>query len=165
MCVKLCIMESIYHSEYFNICTYISKVKLATVVEGNQKAPFSIATTPRYRGGRYSFPLRCTYILVGIISPIQWSSSSSSYANNRDSLESSFSRSPSVPIDHLFGKFLCQHPVSETYWMDIFCRSANSRVSMCLSRLDNVTYEFVLTSQMASSMSSSSYLDGLWDRR
>ena len=27
-----------------------------TVVEVEQKAPFSIATTPRYRGGRYSFP-------------------------------------------------------------------------------------------------------------
>ena len=34
----------------------ISQVKLATVVEGDQKAPFSIATTPRCRGGRYSFP-------------------------------------------------------------------------------------------------------------
>ena len=33
-----------------------SKLKLATVVEGDQKAPFSIATTPRRRGGRYSFP-------------------------------------------------------------------------------------------------------------
>ena len=31
-----------------------SKVKLATIVEGSPKAPFSIATTPR--GGRYSFP-------------------------------------------------------------------------------------------------------------
>ena len=31
------------------------EVKLATVVEGNPKAPFSIATTPRYRGGHYSF--------------------------------------------------------------------------------------------------------------
>ena len=30
--------------------------KLATVVEGDQKAPFSIATTPRCRSGRYSFP-------------------------------------------------------------------------------------------------------------
>ena len=29
---------------------------LATVVEGNRKAPFSIATTPRCREGRYSFP-------------------------------------------------------------------------------------------------------------
>ena len=26
------------------------------MVEGNQKAPFSIATTPKCRGGRYSFP-------------------------------------------------------------------------------------------------------------
>ena len=33
-----------------------SKVKLATIVEGDLKAPFSIATTPRCRGGRYSFP-------------------------------------------------------------------------------------------------------------
>ena len=31
-------------------------VKLVTVVKGDQKASFSIATTPRYRGGRYSFP-------------------------------------------------------------------------------------------------------------
>ena len=30
---------------------------LATVVEGDPKAPFSIATTPRCRGGHYSFPL------------------------------------------------------------------------------------------------------------
>ena len=29
---------------------------LATVVEGDQKSPFSIATTPRCRGGCYSFP-------------------------------------------------------------------------------------------------------------
>ena len=33
----------------------INKVKSATVVEGDQKAPFSIATTPRCRGGLYSF--------------------------------------------------------------------------------------------------------------
>ena len=32
------------------------KNKLATVVEENWKAPFSIATTPRCRGGRHSFP-------------------------------------------------------------------------------------------------------------
>ena len=31
-------------------------VKLATLVEGDPKAPFSIAATPRCRGGRYSFP-------------------------------------------------------------------------------------------------------------
>ena len=34
----------------------ISKVKQATVVEGDQKAPFSIATIPRCEGGRYYFP-------------------------------------------------------------------------------------------------------------
>ena len=33
----------------------IKKVKLAIVVQGDQKAPFSIATTPRCREGRYSF--------------------------------------------------------------------------------------------------------------
>ena len=43
MCVCVCV----------NI--YI-KVKLATIVEGDPKAPFSIATTPRCRGGRYSIP-------------------------------------------------------------------------------------------------------------
>ena len=35
----------------------MARYKLATVVEGDQKAPFSIATTPRCMGGRYSF--RC----------------------------------------------------------------------------------------------------------
>ena len=34
----------------------ITKVKLSPLVEGDQKAPFSIATTPRDRGGYYSFP-------------------------------------------------------------------------------------------------------------
>ena len=34
--------------------TYI--YKLATLVESDLKAPFSIATTPRCRGGHYSFP-------------------------------------------------------------------------------------------------------------
>ena len=33
----------------------INKVKLATLVEGDQKALFLIATTPRCRGGRCSF--------------------------------------------------------------------------------------------------------------
>ena len=32
------------------------KVKLATIVEGDSKAPFSVATTPRCREGRCSFP-------------------------------------------------------------------------------------------------------------
>ena len=33
-----------------------NKVKLTTIVEGDLKAPFSIATTPRCRGGHYSIP-------------------------------------------------------------------------------------------------------------
>ena len=32
------------------------KVKLATLVEGDPKAPFSIATTPKCRGRRHSIP-------------------------------------------------------------------------------------------------------------
>ena len=32
------------------------RVDLATIVEGDPKAPFSIATTPRCREGRYSIP-------------------------------------------------------------------------------------------------------------
>ena len=44
--------------KFFNVKLALPKrvVKLATVVEGDQKAPFSIATTPQCRGGRYSFP-------------------------------------------------------------------------------------------------------------
>ena len=34
----------------------VSKEKLATVVEGDPKAPFSIPITPSCREGRYSFP-------------------------------------------------------------------------------------------------------------
>ena len=36
--------------------TVCKQVKLATVVEGDPKATFSIVTTLRCRGGRYSFP-------------------------------------------------------------------------------------------------------------
>ena len=31
-------------------------VKLATVIKGDLKAPFSIAAIPKCRGGHYSFP-------------------------------------------------------------------------------------------------------------
>ena len=41
---------------YIYIYIYKEKVKLATLVEGDPKAPFSIATTQRCRGGRYSIP-------------------------------------------------------------------------------------------------------------
>ena len=46
-----------YENVYIYIYIYKQvKVKLATVVEGVQKAPFSIATTPRCRRRHYSFP-------------------------------------------------------------------------------------------------------------
>ena len=38
------------------IYIYIYKVKLVTVVEGDPKAHFSLATTSRCREGCYSFP-------------------------------------------------------------------------------------------------------------
>ena len=42
---------------YTNVCGLSKiKVKLATIVKGDPKAPFSIATTPRCRGGRSSIP-------------------------------------------------------------------------------------------------------------
>ena len=44
-----CVWVIWWEEEYIDI-------KLATIVEGNPKAPFSIATTPMCRGGRYSFP-------------------------------------------------------------------------------------------------------------
>ena len=44
------------HASLTNIYISKKKVKLATIVEGDSKAPFSIATTPRCREGRYSFP-------------------------------------------------------------------------------------------------------------
>ena len=53
-------MVSCFLISYSHIHThthiYIYKVKLATIVEGDPNAPFSIAATPRCRGGRYFFP-------------------------------------------------------------------------------------------------------------
>ena len=49
--------ESKWGGGYFLLLFTFIVVKLATVVESDQKAPFSIATTPGCRGGRYSFLL------------------------------------------------------------------------------------------------------------
>ena len=59
LCV--CMYVYIYIYMYVCVCIYIYiyiyiYIKLAAIVEGNQKAPFSIATTLRCRGGRYSLP-------------------------------------------------------------------------------------------------------------
>ena len=52
----LSLRKYIYIYIYTFAYKYIYIVKLATVVEDDQKAPFSIATTPRCKEGRYSFP-------------------------------------------------------------------------------------------------------------
>ena len=39
-----------------NTLLEVSKVKLSPLAEGDRKAPFSLATTPRCTGGRYSWP-------------------------------------------------------------------------------------------------------------
>ena len=44
--------------EYMETKTFTFRIsKLATVVEGDPKAPFSIATTRKCRGGRLNTPL------------------------------------------------------------------------------------------------------------
>ena len=50
----LCIYQTLYKR----------KVKMMTVVEGDPKAPLSIATTPRCRGWRYSFPGLLHFALI-----------------------------------------------------------------------------------------------------
>ena len=47
-----------FHAAIFLHCPRNTKylVKLATLVEGDPKVPFSIATIPTCRGGCYSFP-------------------------------------------------------------------------------------------------------------
>ena len=64
-----------------------------------------------------------------------------------------FSRHPSLVVIAL-GRSSWRHPMS-----------AKTDVSMCRSQLENVTYEFVLTSPTVSSMSHSTFLGGLGDRR
>ena len=53
---KLIVITNIYIYIYIYIKATIVKGKLATVVEGDPKAPFLISTTPRCSGGHYSFP-------------------------------------------------------------------------------------------------------------
>ena len=49
-------MQSEYSTAPADWANKVSIVKLVTLVEDYSKAPFSIATTPRCKGGRYSFP-------------------------------------------------------------------------------------------------------------
>ena len=49
-------MASSIKNDLFPRVCVCKKVKLVALVEGDPKAPFSIATTPRCRGGRYYNP-------------------------------------------------------------------------------------------------------------
>ena len=53
-------MQNSWYDHFTNLDYHTIKVKLVTVVEGDQKAPFSIATTPKCKGGHYSFSLDCS---------------------------------------------------------------------------------------------------------
>ena len=55
--IFVCVCVCIY------VCIYVYKsVKLVTIVEGNLKAPFSLASTPMCRGGINSLPRMYIYI-------------------------------------------------------------------------------------------------------
>ena len=56
--IQCIFLNAISFTFYFKIPSYYvgELVKLATVIDGDPKAPFSIATTPRWRRGHYSFP-------------------------------------------------------------------------------------------------------------
>ena len=54
--VDCCQNKPLYCMKWIKDFTYMRISKLATVVESNQKASFSITTTPRCKGGYYSFP-------------------------------------------------------------------------------------------------------------
>ena len=49
-------MEQILLTFSLPVAAVISKVKLATILDGDPMSSFSIATTPRCWGGPYSFP-------------------------------------------------------------------------------------------------------------
>ena len=53
--LKVVLDTSLLNTQQYKVLIK-GKKKLATIVEGNPKAPFSIATTPMCRGGCYSFP-------------------------------------------------------------------------------------------------------------
>ena len=58
-------MNHIKNYSYLSIYIYIyMHKKLVTIVEGDPKAPFSLATTPRYQRGHYSFPCITPFTLV-----------------------------------------------------------------------------------------------------
>ena len=56
ICAENGLADKIDNTYRWVIAEHLRKVKLATFIDGDLKAPFSIATTLRCRGGRYSIP-------------------------------------------------------------------------------------------------------------
>ena len=54
--IELNCNHALLNSLKLTVFTFNCKVKLATLVVGDPKAPFSISTRTRRRGGRYSIP-------------------------------------------------------------------------------------------------------------
>ena len=56
--VCLCMLVYLHAPNSFHFTTLflLDIYLLVIVIEGDPKVPFSIATTPRCRGGRYTFP-------------------------------------------------------------------------------------------------------------
>ena len=92
------------------------------------------------------------------------SSSSSSMRSNHRFSWLSLSRYP-YQLAVALGKSSRRHPVFSQLINISFCWSANTDVSVCQTLLEKVTYEFLLTFLVLLSMSCSSYLERLWDRR
>ena len=62
LCTSLVLDKNTWNYITVQIICVNNNVKLATVVEGDQKASFWIATTPRCRGGRYFFLKHCSIL-------------------------------------------------------------------------------------------------------
>ena len=56
MCVCVCLYACMYMSVCVYLYIYVYISNLANIVEGEPKAPFSLATTLRCKGRCYSFP-------------------------------------------------------------------------------------------------------------
>ena len=54
--ITVFICTNVFSLSFVLVYQGYKKLKLVTVVEGDQKAPFLIATTPRCRGGATPFP-------------------------------------------------------------------------------------------------------------
>ena len=93
-----CINKVQNHFKHYLEHIYMTH-KLATIVEGDPKAPFSIATTPRCRGGRYSIPR--IWRITGTIT----SSLSEPWSNSNESVTPHSPRAPELEHPHRMSEY------------------------------------------------------------